>query len=670
MSLQVPSQEIAGASTGASTGALRRSGVLAVLRRPVTAVSCGWLLLVIITCVGALFLDAGRANDQNLNGALELPNLTHLLGTDQLGRDILMRLIFGGGSTLVGAAQAVAIALVLGMPMGMYAGYFGGWVDGLASRYSDVLLSIPGIIVLMTCLAVFGGGQGVAMTSLGILLSASVMRLARATARDIRSNLYVDAAKVSGLTDTRIIGRHLLPHVLAPVSILASVSLGSAILIQAGLGFLGLGPPPPAPNWGAMIAEASQLISSSPWLLVPPGVVIILTVLSLNFLGDALLELLPQNARPSLLTRGADRERGSRARAIAAGTAADAPAIAAPPAGAPERDSTPVEGPLLSVRDLTVRFGEGEGFAVVDGVSFEVERAETVGLVGESGCGKTMTALALLGLVPSPGRVAGGSIGLGGHDLLPGGERAFRAVRGKRIGMVAQEPMVALDPCFRVGSLLREALRQHHRMNKPAAQARALELLSLVGIRDPRGVAGSFPHQLSGGMAQRVAIALALAGEPELLVADEPTTALDVTIQAEVLDLLRSLQGELGMSILMVTHDLGVVADICSRMIVMYAGQVVEQGSVDDVFARPRHPYTAALLRANPERSMTGRLLPTIPGSVPPPSSWPSHCRFASRCEFRQPACTAAPIPLIDAGVNAESRCIRMKELLSEGEPV
>lgn len=630
------------------------------VRRPTTAFSVLWLLLLVLVSTFASLMAPYGPNLQDLNNVFDLPSAAHWLGTDQLGRDILSRLIHGGGSTLLGALQAVSIAIALGLPIGMSAGYFGGWVDTLAARYADVLLSIPGIIVLMTALSVFGAGQAVAMTSLGILLSASFLRLARGATIDIRSELYVDAAKVSGVGEVRILVRHLLPHVIAPVSILASISLGVAILIQAGLGFLGLGPPPPAPNWGEMIAEAAQRISSAPWLLVPPGMIIIFTVMALNFLGDAVLDILPQNTRPQLLslrrTKPAPKQdvRVSMSSLVTT-THGEAD---------PEPNHPDV---LLSVRDLTVVFeSRGRTFPVVDRINFDIRRGEILGVVGESGCGKTITGLALLGLVPSPGHVENGRIVLTGNDLVAGGEDAFAKIRGTRIGFVAQEPMVALDPSSRIASLLREPLRHHRRVSRRAADALALELLELVGISEPRAIAQKYPYQLSGGMAQRVAIALALTGEPELLIADEPTTALDVTIQAEVLELMRSLQAKLDMSILLVTHDLAVVADICSRVIVMYAGQIVEEGNVEGIFANPLHPYTAALLRAYPDMAGTDEVLATIPGSVPSPWEWPNHCRFADRCSLRIDACIEGPIPIFEPVVGRFSRCLRVDELLAQ----
>ena len=277
-----------------------------------------------------------------------------------------------------------------------------------------------------------------------------------------------------------------------------------------------------------------------------------------------------------------------------------------------------------------------------------------------------MTATALMGLLPQGVEVAAGSIRLGGTELVGLPETDFRRVRGKRIGMVFQEPMAALSPVHSVGRQLVDAVRAHEGrsggLSERAARGRAAELLALAGVPDPHRRLDDYPHQFSGGMAQRVVIAGALACEPELLIADEPTTALDVTIQAQVLDLLMDLRQRLSMSVLLITHDLGVVADACDRLAVMYAGQVVETGSVETVFARPRHPYTAALLAAMPRGEGSATALATIPGRVPPAWDWPQGCRFHPRCAYAQPACSAAAIALTQG-----TRCRRADELVLKG---
>ncbi len=294
--------------------------------------------------------------------------------------------------------------------------------------------------------------------------------------------------------------------------------------------------------------------------------------------------------------------------------------------------------PLLAVRDLVTSFRTDHGpVRAVDGVSFDIPPKTTVGIVGESGSGKSVTALSIMRLVPSPpGMIESGSITFEGTDLLRVSEREMRRLRGEKISMIFQEPMTSLNPVYSVGDQIVEAIRLHQKRSRRDARERAIEMLRLVGIPSPQSRVDSFPHELSGGMRQRVMIAMALACEPKLLIADEPTTALDVTIQAQVLDLLRKLQRLLGMSIMLITHDLGVVAEFAERVVVMYAGRVVEEGVVEEVFRHPRHPYTRGLLRSLPPGGTTGkarpRRLPTIDGVVPDLQRLPQGCRFQDRC--------------------------------------
>ena len=327
-------------------------------------------------------------------------------------------------------------------------------------------------------------------------------------------------------------------------------------------------------------------------------------------------------------------------------------------------------GELLAVDGLNVAFASAHGWLhVVDDVGFTVAPGETLGLVGESGCGKTVSSLAVIGLIPKrSGRVQARSLRFDGRDLAALSPGEMRQIRGREISMIFQEPMTSLNPAFTVGNQIAETVRVHRRVSRREAWQRAIEMLERVGIPDPHRRVKDYPHAFSGGMRQRAMIAMALACDPKLLIADEPTTALDVTIQAQILELMRSLQRELGMAIIFVTHDLGVVADICDRVAVMYAGEVVEQENVSDLFARPRHPYTAALLASMPQLAERGSTLRVIPGQVPRPEDFPIGCRFAARCPYRADACIAAPVPLHPtAGTHqaggSEVRCLRAEEI-------
>ncbi len=315
--------------------------------------------------------------------------------------------------------------------------------------------------------------------------------------------------------------------------------------------------------------------------------------------------------------------------------------------------------PLLSVEDLRVYFhADGMVSRAVDGVSFKVRRGETVSLVGESGCGKTVSALSILGLVPCPpGRIEGGRILFEGRDLVRTTEEELRSIRGNRISMIFQEPLTSLNPVFTVGDQIAEVLITHLALSKKEAWERAVELLRDVGVPSPDERARDYPHQLSGGLRQRVMIAMALACTPDLLIADEPTTALDVTIQAQILNLMRSLQEERDMSMLYITHDLSLVASVATRLYVMYAGIIVEEGPIDEIFKAPAHPYTMGLLDSLPTRERRGKRLSSIPGTVPDPLDRPSGCPFHPRCGLAEPGCKIKIPEMRDFGGGHLSRC-------------
>jgi peptide/nickel transport system permease protein len=303
--------------------------------------------------------------------------------------------------------------------------------------------------------------------------------------------------------------------------------------------------------------------------------------------------------------------------------------------------------------------------AVVSDVSFTLEPGECVGIVGESGCGKSTTIKAILGLLPAGGRVTAGAVLFDGADLTRLPEKALSRIRGAGIALVSQDPLNSLDPAYTVGSQLQEAIRRHSRTNRSQADERAIELLRMVRFPDPASVLPRRVHELSGGMAQRVGIALALAGGPKVLIADEPTSALDVTVQAEILALLRELREQLGMAVILVTHDWGVLADICDRTLVMYAGQVVETGTIAQVYDRPGHPYSDALLASYPALATVGQPLPTIAGKVPQPGEWPTSCRFGPRCTLASEECFQGGVPLISVGADHTARCLHADQLMA-----
>jgi peptide/nickel transport system permease protein len=615
----------------------------------IVAIAAGVLVLLGLL---ALFADLVSPYDplkQNLMKSLQWPSTTHWLGTDDLGRDVFSRLIYGCRIAVIAAAEATTIALVLGVPIGLFIGYRGGWWDWIVMRIVEAIVSIPGIMVAIVILAILGTGLHKAMVALGILFSTSFLRLARGVVLAEREEVYVRSARVVGASDGRILLRHIFPNIAPPLIVQVTLTVGAVLLAEAGLSFIGLGVQPPDASWGTMLSTAAAFMDLHWFLAIPPGIAIIVTVLSVNLIGDVI--------------------RDSIGRGIAVAARRDTPAArfdaALPAAVADATLPPPRPGEVLRVEGLqvTVSTADGGELPLITDLSLTISKGETLGLVGESGSGKTLTGLAILGLTGTMLRTTHGSIVLNGRDLRSLPPRGMEEVRGNEVAMVFQDPTTSLNPAFTVGSQIAEVLRAKRGLSRKEAWERAVALIHRVGIPRPEERARAFPHELSGGMAQRIAIARALSCNPSLLIADEPTTALDVTVQQEILDLFRDLQEEFGMAILFVTHDLAVAADICDRISVMYAGQMVEIAGVNELFARPCHPYTRGLLAAMPHASDRNPPLPTIRGSVPRPGSWPAGCRFSNRCDFRAAMCDRR-VPL--TGSDRLVRCVRAGELVLE----
>ncbi|MCV2394449.1 dipeptide/oligopeptide/nickel ABC transporter permease/ATP-binding protein [Actinotalea sp. M2MS4P-6] len=544
-----------------------------LLKDPLGVGALGFLLLVVLAAVFAGVIAPYGWNDQVLADALQGPSSTHPLGTDGAGRDVLSFLLYGGRFSLASAALAVVVAVGLGAVSGLIAGYFGRWFDSLGSWAANILLALPAMIVLLAARSVVGPSAWWAMGIFGVILSASVFRLVRAAVQGVRNELYVDAARVSGLSDVRIIFRHVLRVVRAPIIIQVASIASVAIAVQAGLEFIGMGDPE-IPSWGKALNNGFTKIYQQPMLVLWPGLLIALTCLALTLIANAL--------RDALENTGATQPK--------------APGHA----GTPGATQSSVEDvPLLEVHGLRIAYGVPGGVKeVVHGIDLDVRAGEVLGLIGESGSGKTQTAFGIMGLLPVGGGITGGRVLWHGEDLVSKPAKELAALRGNKIAYIPQEPMSNLDPSFTIGYQLVEPLRQHLRMSRAQARERARELLARVGIPDPARTMRSYPHEVSGGMAQRVLIAGAISCEPELLIADEPTTALDVTVQADILELLRSLQQDLQMGVILVTHNFGVVADLCDRVAVMQEGLIVERGDIREVFADPQHPYTRQLFDA------------------------------------------------------------------------
>ncbi len=654
---QAGSTTAAGAPVpGAGKAVLTRFSRHRLFGSPGAVAGLVWLGALVAASLTAPLWLPYKTEDQDFTAVLSGPTAAHWLGTDELGRDILSRIFAAAAGTLGTSLITVIVGVGLGTVLALLAAGAGERTEAVISRVTEIMMSLPGTVIILAVIGAVGTNIPVVMAILGILMSAGIYRVILGQAKSLQSQLYVDAAKVDGTGPLGISLRHVLPGLANTIVVQAALIFAVGMLIQAGLAFIGFGPPIPQPSWGGMIQGASQHVYDAPWMMVPTGAVLALTVLSANAIGNALGKA-PNAAAPHLPSAAARRQRAKAVAVVAAGSPA--------PADAPKG--------TLGVRNLSVgvdNAGTGNGVRLVTDVSFDVQPGTVLGLVGESGCGKTMTALSLLGLLPSGVSVTGGQILWNGRNLAATSEKGMEAVRGREIALISQEPMRALDPMFTVGYQLTATIRRLRGMGKAEARNEARNLLEKVGIVDAQRILKTYPHQISGGMAQRVAIALALSGQPKLLVADEPTTALDVTVQAEILSLLRTLVKDTGMSVVMVTHDLGVVADLCDQVAVMYAGQVVENGKTQAILDSPRHPYTLALLAADPHANHADDMperLATISGQVPQPKDWPTGCRFAARCQFAGSACLE-PVPLLPSGAGEGLvRCVKADQLAVEG---
>lgn len=561
---------------------VRRSLLGRLVRNPLALISSIYILIVVAAAILAPFVSQFDPNSTDLNAIMLPPDSVHLLGTDSAGRDIFTRILWGSQTTLLAAVLVVVTSILVGVPAGLFAGYYGGKFDGIASWISNMLQSLPTIIVLLAVSSAFGTSLVIAMVVLGVMIAPGFFRLTRTAVMGVRNELYVDAARVSGLSDVRIIIRHILTVVRAPIIIQSAIISGIAISIQSGLEFLGLGDSSMI-SWGVMLNEGFLNIYMSPNLVLWPSIVISLTIAAFALLGNSLRDALEDTQKIKTAKRKIKFQGGTET--VVNPKVAD------------------THGKLISVQDLSVGYPQPDGSLnrVVEGVSLSVDKGEVLGIVGESGSGKTQTAFSILGLLPDNAQIPSGHIVFDGVELVSasGGkisQKRMTELRGKRIAYIPQEPMSNLDPNFRVGYQLVRPMVKLLGISKKEAKKRVLNLLDMVGIVNPERVFKAYPHEVSGGMAQRILIAGAISCEPDLLIADEPTTALDVTVQAEVLDLLRDLQKRLGMGMVLVTHNFGVVADLADKIVVMQYGKIVESGDVRTILRSPQHPYTQVLL--------------------------------------------------------------------------
>ncbi|MDR9486059.1 MAG: dipeptide/oligopeptide/nickel ABC transporter permease/ATP-binding protein [Sediminimonas sp.] len=571
----------------------------------------------------------------------------HLLGTDHLGRDLLSRLLWGTRLSLAVGVAAAVIAAFFGSAIGITAGYFGGKVDNVFMRGVDMLMAFPYILLALAIVAALGPGLMNALIAVAAVNVPFFARNVRGITVGLAGREFIDAARLAGMGHTRIILTELLPNVLPVIIIAMSTTVGWMILETAGLSFLGLGSQPPQADLGSMLGEARSALISHPHTSVAPGIMIFLIVMSVNLLGDGVRDALDPRLRSGALSRPLPTTLVDRKSALPAPT-----------------------DDLLAIQDLETQFHVGKRtYRAVGGVSLAVRPGECLGVIGESGSGKSVTALSVMGLVASPpGVITGGAVRFQGEDLVGAPYETLRQKRGDRVAYIFQDPLSTLHPLYKVGQQLAEAIQSHHRVSDSAARSRAIELLKDVRIPNAESRVDNYPHEMSGGMRQRVGIAMALANEPDVIIADEPTTALDVTVQAQILALLDDLRRERGLAIIFITHDFGVVAQLCDRMAVMYAGRIVEEGPTQGVLAHPLHPYTRRLIACVPELGTGRRELAAIPGLPPVVDDLPPGCAFAPRCEKAHDACRKGEIGLDRAG-NRAVRCLYPEETLEEAAP-
>ncbi|GHF67153.1 dipeptide/oligopeptide/nickel ABC transporter permease/ATP-binding protein [Streptomyces sp. NRRL_ISP-5395] len=623
-------------ATGRLAKKLSRPGI-AFRALPVTSrVALGVLVVVIL---GAVLAPLLTQDPLTTGTPVQAPGADHWFGTDRAGRDVFARVVHGSRYSLVIGLGATAVALVAGAVLGSLAATSRKLGDESVMRTLDVVMSFPPIALAAVLVAVFGTSVPVIIFTIAFVYTPSLARVVRANVLAQYGEDYVAAEKVIGARRAYIVLRHVAVNCMAPVMVFATVMVAEAIIFEASLSFIGAGVQDPDPSWGSVLAYGRQiLLAGGWWATFFPGLALLITVLALNILSEGLTDAsaAPKSARAPVApaTTAPDPVEAAATVDIDAALAKLARHI-----DATEPTITPVRADadeLLVVRDLAIRFPDRYGdIPVVDRLNFTVHEGETLGLVGESGCGKSITSLAVMGLLARNAEVSG-EILYRGRDLLKLPPKERRALMGPEIAMVYQDALSSLNPSVLVGTQLKQ-LTSRGGTKTPA------ELLELVGL-SPERTLRSYPHELSGGQRQRVLIAMALSRSPRLLIADEPTTALDVTVQAQVVELLIKLRDELGFAMVLVSHDLALVGDLAHRVAVMYAGRLAEVGDTRSVLTGPAHHYSRGLLGSVVSLEAGADRLHQIRGVVPAPQGFGDGCRFAGRCGAATGLCrTTAP---------------------------
>ena len=646
MTAAIDQPEIADAveSVSGRPGALRR-----LTQNPVVAIGLAVLITIVVIVLLAPLLPLADPDVTDVAARLQKPfTAGHILGTDQLGRDMLSRLVWGTRVSLaVGVAAAFAAALI-GSTIGLSAAFYGGAADMLLMRVIDILMAFPYLLLALAIVAALGPGLFNAMMAIIVVNIPFFARTVRGTTLGLVNADFMAAARLSGRSDLGIVAAELFPNVLPTIVITVSTTIGWMILETAGLSFLGLGAQPPQADLGGMLGDGRNLIQVAAHVATIPGLVILLLAIGINLVGDGLRDVLDPRLK-------------------AGGIARTHPATAIAPANRRKGRLTQRHGggdALIAVRGLETHFKIGrEVYRAVGGVDFEVRPGEAVGIVGESGSGKTVTALSILRLVATPpGEIVGGEILYHDEDLVEAPLGRLQQIRGDRIAYVFQDPLTTLNPLIPVGEQIAESVRRHQGLRRAEAMRRAIELMESVRIPNAAERAHAYPHELSGGQRQRIGIAMALANDPEIIVADEPTTALDVTTQAQILKLLNELRRNRGAALIFISHDVGVIAELCDTVHVMYGGRIVESGSVGDVLGAPSHPYTQRLLACVPQLGQPDRPIKPILGLPPPTNALPPGCTFAPRCTLATAACRQGEIEPVFVSPNHWARCVRIGE--------
>jgi len=577
--------------------------------------------------------------------ARQAPSWSHWFGTDLLGRDIFSRVIHGTRSILSLTGLGALIAVIAGTIFGLVSGYWGGMLDEIIMRVFDSLLAIPALLLALVLLGAIGQSQASVLAVIAVVYIPIVARVVRSEVLSVKSLGYIEAARLRGENLPFILFREILPSVLPALSVEAALRFSYGIFLVASLGYLGVGVQPPTPDWGLMVKEARSSVRLTPWALYFPAGAISLLVIGVNLTADGLRVALQSTTR-SL----SQRERSRILRARREHQIESFPAGEALPAG---------EAAMLTAHHLTASYHVRDGWVdALRDVTLEIRPGETLGVVGESGSGKSTLALAIVQYLSSNGAVRAGMLHFEGDNILGRSRRSLRNLRSGKIALIPQDSMASLNPSIRAGKQIAEVLRLKDRRPNKEIQNRVSELVSLVRIPDPERVVRQYPHQLSGGMQQRIVIAMALAANPKLIILDEPTTGLDVTTEAAILDLVAELLSEGSRSALYISHDLGVVARVSDRIAVLYAGELLETGTVEQVFREPEHPYTVGLLASIPRfaKQVEAAELPSMSGSIPLLAQLQAGCVFRPRCPLATDLCIERP-ELDPTGNRHDVRC-------------